>query len=124
VLWKTSPDKYKPRFPHLIRSPGSIGIGRHHHVNTLQNHAVIEPGGRHDALVTHQIACMGGDQVAEERLQLRGIKRPLAPERERLHRIVVLVVILPKEAGFALKNAVKREAADVDYRGYRRVAEM
>jgi len=36
----------------------------------------------------------------------------------------VLVVILAKEAGFDLKNAVKREAADVDYRGYRRVAEM
>ena len=112
VLRQIPADEHKPRFAHLVRSPRPVGIGRHHHVNSLEHNAVIKSRERHDTLVSHQVACVRGDRVTEERLQLRRIERPRARERERLHCIVVLVVVLVKETGLDLQNAVQARSRD------------
>jgi hypothetical protein len=124
VLRQIPPNEHEPRFADLVRSPGPAGIGGHHHVNSLEHDAVIKPDERHDTLIAHEVARVRGDRVTEEGLQPRRIERPRAHKRERLHRIVVLVVVLVEEAGLDLQNAVKRKAANVDDLGNRRLAEM
>ena len=67
---------------------------------------------------------MRRDRFAKEKLQLVGVERRRAGEDERLHGVVVFVVVLAQKAGFDFENAVERKAADVEQVGDRRCTEM
>ena len=91
-------------------------------MDALENHAIVEPVERNDALVSHEVPSHSSDRLPKELLQSILIESLRARKHERLHRIVMRMVILAEKTGLDLKNALEREAANIKQLGDRRIA--
>src|SRR5258708_2722781 len=98
----------------LARLPGAAGRAAHQHVHALEDHAARFALHVEHALVAQQVLAVVLDHEGQERLDLLHVERAGGLPNERLHLVVVLVVVAREELGVDLEDRVQVEAADVE----------
>ena len=105
-------------------APRPAEVAAHQHVHALEHDAVRIVLQGEDALVAQQIVAVDLDHRRQELLELHAVERPLGAEHERLHGVVVVVMVVLEELRLDLEDRVQVEAADVEDVVDRRLPEV
>ena len=92
VLVEVAPDEHDPAFALLDLAPRPLVVAVENHVHALEHEALRVVLERQDAFAAQDARPVLGDQVLHPREEPIGIERPVGPERERLHLLVVIVL--------------------------------
>src|SRR5690606_29138998 len=78
----------------FTRKPGLSGLGTHHHVHALEQHAAVNAFQEQNALVAQQVRPINLYDAAQEFFQAFRVKRPIGSEHKGADFILVCVMMV------------------------------
>src|SRR5215471_11431872 len=85
-------DEYDPAFALFAVAPVALMVAVQHHMDALEGKALRVVLECQDAFGAEDVLALLGDQVLDPGEKLVRIQRPVGPERQRLHVLVVIML--------------------------------